>query len=230
MLVIIQARYSSVRLPGKILRELAGKPLLAWTLQRVRLSPLCSEVVVATSLDPSDDVTEDFCDKSDTRCFRGPLGNVAKRLCDVADTYRVNAFVRISGDSPMIDPRLISQAINRFQSESYDLVTNVQRRTFPKGQSVEVLNADCFKWVVESLQEPYDQEHVTSFYYKNPKVFRILNFESGANSGDLQLSIDTEEDFSIMKQTIARVDPNLATWQELAAELRVSKGMHDPAG
>jgi len=144
--------------------------------------------------------------------------------------FKANGFVRISGDSPMIDPRLVDQAINRFTLEGCDLVTNVQRRTFPKGQSVEVLNVDKFGRVVETLHDPHDREHVTSFYYKNPEMFRISNFESGADLGDLQLSIDTEEDFSIMKQLMARVDPNVATWQELAAELRVVKGMHAFAG
>jgi len=230
MLIVIQARYSSARLPGKILRELAGKPLLAWTLQRLRLCPLCSEVVVATSLHASDDLTEDFCKRAGVRCFRGSLENVAKRLFEVASMFKANGFVRISGDSPMIDPRLVDQAINRFTLEGCDLVTNVQRRTFPKGQSVEVLNVDKFGRVVETLHDPHDREHVTSFYYKNPEMFRISNFESGADLGDLQLSIDTEEDFSIMKQLMARVDPNVATWQELAAELRVVKGMHAFAG
>ncbi len=230
MLTIIQARYSSARLPGKILRELAGQPLLAWTMQRLRLSSFCSEVVIATSLDASDDLTEDFCTRSGILCFRGSLENVAKRLVEVASKFQVNGFVRISGDSPMIDPRLVDQAINEFQSEGCDLVTNVQKRTFPKGQSVEVLNIDRFRRVVESLRDPYDQEHVTSFYYKNPGKFKICNFESGADLGDLQLSVDTEEDFSNLNQLMARVDPSVATWQELAAELGVIKGKNALAG
>jgi spore coat polysaccharide biosynthesis protein SpsF len=225
MIIIVQARYSSVRLPGKILRELLGKPLLAWTLQRLRLSSLCSEVVVATSLDGSDDVTEDFCERFGIRCFRGPLANVAKRLEQVASAFQVSGFVRISGDSPMIDPRLVDQAINEFQLRGSDLVTNVQKRTYPKGQSVEVLNAYNFRGVVESLCDHYDQEHVTSFYYKNSDCFRIFNFESGADLGNLQLSIDTEEDFGIIKQLMARVDPTLATWQELVEELSKIKNI-----
>jgi len=130
----------------------------------------------------------------------------------------------------MIDPRLVDQAISEFQSGGYDLVTNVQRRTFPKGQSVEVVDADRFSRVVESLRDPYDQEHVTSFYYKNPEMFKISNFESGADLGDLQLSVDTEEDFLIMRQLIARVNPYVATWQELADELGAIKGRNALAG
>ena len=230
MLVIVQARYSSARLHGKILRELAGKPLLAWTLQRLRFSSLCSKVVIATSLDASDDLTEDFCTKYGALCFRGPLENVARRFLEVLDKFQGNAFVRISGDSPIIDPKLVDQAINEFRAGRYDLVTNVQKRTFPKGQSVEVLNTDKFIRVVESLREPNDQEHVTSFYYKNPEMFEIFNFESGADLGDLQLSIDTEEDLSILNQLMARVDPNVATWQEFVAELRAVRDKNALAG
>jgi len=230
MLAIVQARYSSVRLPGKILRELAGKPLLAWTVQRLRLSSLCSEVVVATSLDASDDLTEDFCTRSGIFCFRGPLENVARRFVGVLDRFQGNAFVRISGDSPMIDPKLVDKAINEFQAGEYDLITNVKKRTFPKGQSVEVLSADKFRGVVESLRDPCDQEHVTSYYYKNPEMFEILNFESGASLGDLQLSIDSERDFSVIEQLMTKVDPNLVTWQELAAELGFVQGAGVLAG
>lgn len=230
MLIIIQARYSSTRLPGKILRQVAGKPLLAWTLQRLRFSTLCSNVVIATSLDPTDDLTEDFCTRTGALCFRGPLENVAGRILEVVSRFHVNAFVRISGDSPMIDPRLVDQAVDQFRSQGCDLVTNVQRRTFPKGQSVEVLNADTFRRVVESLRDPYDQEHVTSFYYKNPGMFKISNFESGADLGDLQLSVDNEEDFFKMEQLMARVDPRVATWQELVAAFGIIEGSNALAG
>lgn len=225
MLAIIQARYGSKRLPGKILRELAGKPLLAWTVQRLRTSSLCSEVAVATSVDPRDDPTEDFCNKYEVLCFRGPLKNVAKRFAQVASRLQVSAFIRISGDSPMIDPKLVDQAITQFREGQYDLVTNVQKRSFPKGQSVEVLSVDTFKGVLEILQDPYDKEHVTSFYYKNPAMFGILNFESGEDLGNVQLSVDTEEDFSFMERLMERTTPTSVTWQDLVAELRAIKNV-----
>jgi len=229
-MALVQARYGSSRLPGKVLSDLNGRPLLGWVLDRLKRCKTLSIIVVVTSYEESDNPIVEFCQSEGTNIFRGPLSNVAQRFCNAVDKFQSDAFVRVSADSPMIDPSIVDQAVEMFGSGMYDLVTNVQTRTFPKGQSVEVLNTNTFFRTVKLINTPYDQEHVTSFYYKNPEMFRISNFESGADLGDLQLSIDTEEDFSIMKQLMARVDPNVATWQELAAELRVIKGMHALAG
>jgi spore coat polysaccharide biosynthesis protein SpsF len=224
MLVIIQARHSSERLPGKILKELAGESLLVWTVKRLQRCSLVSEVVVATSADTSDEPTKALCDRLGISCIRGPLDNVAQRFIGVINSLKVEAFMRISGDSPLIDPILADEAIEIFYAGDYELVTNVMKRTFPKGQSVEILRADTFKKVVDSISDSYDQEHVTSYYYKHPDKFKILNIESGLELGHLQLSVDTEEDFLIMKELLTKVDPATVTWQRLVSELQILNG------
>jgi spore coat polysaccharide biosynthesis protein SpsF len=229
MLAIIQARHSSERLPGKILRELGGEPLLGWTVKRLQRCVLVSEVVVATSVDTSDGPTKSFCDHLGISCIRGPLNNVAQRFIGVINSLEARAFMRISGDSPMIDPVLVDEVIENFHAGDYDLVTNVQKRTFPKGQSIEVLRADTFKKVCDSLTDPYDQEHVTSYYYQNPGQFKILNIESGLGLGHFQLSVDTEEDFLVMKELLTKVDPATVTWQGLVSELQILKSLESLA-
>jgi spore coat polysaccharide biosynthesis protein SpsF len=225
MIALIQARYSSSRFPGKVLSKLGHRTLLGWVIERLRYCEKVSKLVVATSCHHSDDSIVELCRSANATVFRGSLHNVAERLGGAIERFQTDSFVRISADSPMIDPRLVDEAIDRFESGTYDLVTNVQKRTFPKGQSVEVLSVETFSKVIESLHDPYDKEHVTSFYYKNPKMFKISNIESQEDLGHLQLSVDTKEDFLIMQQLVERVDPSRVTWQELVLELRALSGL-----
>jgi spore coat polysaccharide biosynthesis protein SpsF len=220
ILGVVQARYSSVRLPGKVLLELSGQTILGWVIQKLTCCSLISQIVIATSADSSDDPIVAFCNARGLNCFRGSLNNVALRFSDVLETFQSDAFLRISADSPMIDPLIVDAAIRKFLAGKYDLVTNVQKRTFPKGQSVEVLHADTFKKVAKMLQSPYDQEHVTSYYYRNPARFRIHNIESENKCGHLQLSVDTMEDYLRMTDLLSRVDPVNTTWEALASELQ----------
>ena len=135
---------SSTRFPGKVLKELAGKPMLQWTIERLGCSKLLKKIVVTTSLDSGDDEVEEFCLAQNIECHRGPLENVAQRFAEVATLEKAESFVRTNGDSPLIDPEIIDQAVAIFQTTAVDLVTNTMIRTFPKGQSVEVLNSGYF--------------------------------------------------------------------------------------
>ena len=215
MYAIIQARMSSQRLPGKMLRPLHGSPLLDWVISRVRQAAVVKDILVATSDQPDDDEIANLVQQSGVQCFRGSLEDVRSRFIEIARAKRLTAFVRISGDSPMIDPSLIDQAVTLYHSGNYDLVTNVQRRTFPKGQSVEVLRSDTLLEVASLRSNQADQEHVTRYYYENPSKFRILNFQSDIDYGGVQLSVDTHEDFIRMEQLMVRCDPQTTSWMEL---------------
>ena len=107
MLVIIQARMNSNRLPGKVLRELHGKPVLGWTIKRVREASQIKRIIVATSHHQSDDPIEDYCRSTGEVCYRGSLNNVANRFAEILKIEKAEAFVRISGDSPLIDPQIV---------------------------------------------------------------------------------------------------------------------------
>ncbi len=136
--VIIQARMSSQRLPDKVLTMVNGKPLLQYLLERLTHCSSIDQIVVATSEDKSDDPIAVFCHEYGALCFRGPLQNVAKRFYMALEKYNLDAFVRVCCDSPMLDQKLIDQGVKLFNGE-YDLVTNTLRRSYPVGQSVEVI-------------------------------------------------------------------------------------------
>ena len=212
---IVQARMSSDRLPGKVLRELKGKPMLAWTLDRLYGAKLLDEVVVATSTDASDDVIEEFCIEYGAKCFRGSLHNVAKRFYSVITKMQIHQFVRISGDSPLIDPAVVDEAVGLYEKSAVDLVTNVQNRTFPRGQSVEVVRASTFRDVCALLDRALDKEHVTSYFYRSQERYKMINFETPFFAAEQNLSVDTLADFEFVSRLIQISNGSPGTWREL---------------
>ncbi len=202
---IVQARMSSSRMPGKVLRSLRGKPMLAYLTERLKRCPELDAVVVATSTGRDDDPIQAFCEATGVLCHRGPLENVAARFSEVLHRFGWDAFVRVSGDSPLLDTALVSQALRLFYEETPDLVTNVLVRTFPKGQSVEVVSADAFRRAYAQMSEPEEFEHVTPHFYRHPKSFRIVDFRSDADYGEVQLSVDMPADFDVVERLIEQM-------------------------
>jgi spore coat polysaccharide biosynthesis protein SpsF len=187
---------SSARLPGKSLLPLAGKPALRYVLDRLERAHGLDLVVVATSEDATDDVIADFCRTSGIDCHRGPLEDVARRFADVIDRYGLDAFVRVSGDSPLLDQALVTRAVAMFTGEpTVDMVTNIAApRTFPHGESVEVVRADAFRSALAEMAEPDDREHVTPYLYRQDDRFVIRCFSAPEDFSDVRLALDTDED------------------------------------
>jgi len=191
---IIQARMNSDRYPGKVLFNVHGKPLLQYIMESLSMCNSLDQIVVATSVERTDDPLAEFCGFAGISCFRGPLQDVAGRFFGALSKYKFDGFVRVSGDSPLIDYRLVDKAVNIFESYNFDVVTNILERTFPKGQSVEVIRTAIFRSVYPLMETTEQLEHVTRFFYSHQKSFAIYNFESGEKYGDIQLSVDTEDD------------------------------------
>jgi spore coat polysaccharide biosynthesis protein SpsF len=203
MLVVIQARFSSARLPGKVLRPLAGKPMLGWVIDRLRAAQRVTRIVVATSTEASDDPVAAYCGQEGVDCFRGSLHDVAGRLAAAADWANAEAFVRVSGDSPLMLPSIVDAVIEAFDNAKPDLATNVQRRTFPKGLSAEAVALAGLRRA-RALLQPGEEEHVTGPFYRCPEQFRIVNLISGHDWGALQLSVDTADDFALVERMLMR--------------------------
>ncbi len=215
--VIVQARMGSRRLPGKVLRLLAGKPVLQYVLESLGQCETVERVVVATSRAERDDPIARFCERRGAACFRGALDDVAGRLLQAAGEAGFEALVRVSADSPLLDWRLVDRAVGLYAGGDYDLVTNVFPRSWPKGQSVEVLRAAVLRQGYSKTKGRSDREHVTRYFYDHPERFQIKNFASGQDWGSLNLCVDTEEDWQKIEKIIHRMDrPH---WEYTAAKL-----------
>jgi len=214
MLAIIQARMSSMRLPGKVLMNIAGRPMLERVCDRVMQSSNVKRVVIATSNHSSDDPIEKFCYSRNFSCFRGALDDVAGRFLSIIQREGAEEFIRISADSPLIDPKLIDKAVEEYRHGQYDLVTNVLHRTFPKGQSVELIRSSTFRQMCADLIDPDDREHVTKAFYRNSSAYKIKNFSAEISAGEFQLSVDTREDFERISSVINLSSVGADGWQD----------------
>ena len=165
---------SSRRFPGKMLAPLAGRPMVDWVLERIAHSVGRERLVLATSADPTDLPLALYAQHKGYQVFRGDLDNVFVRFQDCVDRHPADWIVRVSGDSPLLDTGLIGMLFACCQP-GLDLVTNVAERTFPPGQSVEIINAATLKSIDAASLGPEEIEHVTQVFYRNPERYRIRN-------------------------------------------------------
>ena len=202
MLCIIQARYSSKRLAGKVLKKILGLTILERVVNQVRKSKKIKKIIVATSNHKTDKKIIQLCQKNNIDCISGSLNNVFKRFHLIVNSENCKSFVRISADSPLIDPFLIDRAVNLYNKNKYDIVTNVFPRTFPKGFSVEVINSKIILDFLIKIKKKKHQEHLTSFFYDNYNNFKIKNFYYKSDVSYVNLSVDNLNDFKRVKSII----------------------------
>jgi spore coat polysaccharide biosynthesis protein SpsF len=216
--IVVQARMSSRRLPGKVLMPLAGKAILAWLIERLKGLPSALPIVVATSSRAEDDGVAALARSLSVGCHRGSLDDVASRLARAAQEAGFDAIVRVSADSPLLDPALVARAHALYQDAAQDLVTNVFPRSFPKGMSVELVALPALLRILQSTEDHEDREHVTRFAYAHPERFRIRNFAAVAPRPHLQLSIDSPEDLARLEACVRRLGARAAeaNWEEIA--------------
>jgi spore coat polysaccharide biosynthesis protein SpsF (cytidylyltransferase family) len=191
----IQARMSSKRFPGKVLAPFAGRPLIDHVLQRVAQTVPAKHITVLTSSHPSDDPLDGFLAKRGVHVLRGSLDDVFDRFRSGLAACPCDYFFRVCADSPLLDPCLLGAAAQWVGRHEVDLVTNVHPRTYPRGQSVELLRTTTFLGIDTACLTAAEREHVTAIYYAEPARFRIHNLDSGdpGLAGE-SLAVDTMDD------------------------------------
>ncbi len=181
MLLIIQARSNSKRFPNKILYNIKSKPIILRVVSNISKSKMITNVVVATSRKKSDDKLIELLKSKKLKFFRGNLNNVASRLLKASQRYKKNFFIRVSADSPLIDYKIINKAVRLFKKKrNIDIITNVFPRSYPKGQSVEIIRTKVLENNISKMSKS-EKEHVTTYFYKNYNKFKILNFSNNTN-------------------------------------------------
>ena len=206
MIVIIQARTSSRRLKEKVLKKINNIELLKILILRLKKVKKIKRIIVATSYQKNDKKIVKLCLKNRIDYFTGPLNNVRKRfeLCINKFNLR-NAVMRINADSPFIDINLVNQMIKIYDKKRrYDIITNVYPRSFPKGQSIEIIKTKLFKKVSSRKMNSNENEHVTQYFYKRKNFYKIYNFKNKDNFSKINLSIDTLEDYLFYKNFFKR--------------------------
>lgn len=207
--IISQARMTSTRLPGKILKEVLGRPLLEYQIERLKRVTNADAVIIATTVNATDDAVATLCDRLATPCFRGSEEDVLARYYHAAEKYGADTVVRVTADCPLIDPVIVGTVIARYLEGqgTLDYVSNTLVRTYPRGMDTEAFS---FKALAEAFREatlPPQREHVTPFIHSQPERYRQASVENPVNCSKYRWTVDTPEDFELIKQILAAVYP-----------------------
>jgi spore coat polysaccharide biosynthesis protein SpsF len=207
---IIQARMASSRLPGKVLLDIAGEPMLVRVVERVRRAQSLHQVMVATTTDPSDDAVEDLCQQRGYACYRGSMHDVLDRYYQAAQQLNAQVIVRITADCPVIDPDLIDQAVAALHQTGADFVATrlppPWRRTYPIGLDIEVCTFAALAGAWEQADQPLHREHVMPYLYEQEGRFHIHLLNHDPDHGHLRWTVDTPEDLELIRHIYAHFD------------------------
>jgi spore coat polysaccharide biosynthesis protein SpsF len=201
---IIQARMSSTRLPGKVMKKVYGRTILERMIERVKKAGTLDEVIVATTVDPSDDLIERFCKKQGVKFFRGSMKDVLDRFYQAAKLYEADNIVRLTGDCPLIDPDLIDDVVHALIQENADLACNRLpppfSRTYPIGLDVEACTFGALSNAWENAGDKHEREHVLPYLYEIPDRFKVIQLNYKVNLGNLRWTLDTPEDLLLLRR------------------------------
>ncbi len=224
---LIFARMDSSRLPGKAMMRLGDAPVLAWVAHRLFRSRELDGIVICTSDRTVDDPITEVSDKLRTGLFRGSAEDVLGRALAAARYLKADAVVRISGDSPFMDPTLVDTVVRRYRDTSPDIATNVHPRTYPAGMSVEVIATETLERLDREVKNIADREHVTTYLYGNPEGYRIENVAAPQSLRDVDLALDTDADFALATWLASEVpvDADLGTIIAAARRYAPSRGV-----
>lgn len=202
VVAIIQARMRSTRLPGKILADICGRPMLWHVIDRLKYSRLIGKILVATTRTREDDIVEDLCKKCGIDFYRGSEPDVLDRYYEAARINNADMIVRIAADCPLIDPVISDKVIAAYSEnmDNFSGASNVINRTYPRGLDTEVFPFAVIKRTWEEAEKPYYREHVTPYIYEHKKLFKVLSVENDRNFGNLRWTVDEASDLKFVKE------------------------------
>lgn len=201
---IIEARMASSRLPGKVLLEVMGKPMLLYIVESLRSINYIDEIVIATTTNKLDDEIQKFADRKAIKCFRGSESDVMLRVLEAATKHKADIIVEVTGDCPLIDPEIVEQCIITYKNNNVDYVNNVTYRSYPDGMDVQVFNIDALRKSESMTHNALDREHVTLHIRNNPNLFKAINLIAPISMRwpELGITLDEEGDFMLIKEII----------------------------
>ncbi len=213
---IIQARMSSTRLPGKVLLDLAGEPMLARVVERTRRARSIERVIVATTVAPEDEPIVTLGRSRGWVVSRGSRDDVLDRYYQAAVAHGADPIVRITSDCPLIDPGVIDRVVGQL-TDGVDYASNINpRRTFPRGLDVEVFTLAALSTAWRDATDSSSREHVTPFLYRHPERFHVALLESDRpETGDHRWSVDTPEDYELMQRIYGHFGNREFDWLEV---------------
>lgn len=217
---VIQARMGSTRLPGKVLRPLAGRPVLEWVIRAAQEANQVDDVVVATTDAREDDVLAAVAKGAGSRVVRGSRDDVLERYVQALGSHPCDAVVRLTADCPLLDPELIDLVVAVWRScPKFDYVATTLVRTLPRGLDVELARADSLV-ALSTTVRGHHRAHVTSGLYADPDQFDLLGLVVSPDSSDVRLTLDTLEDERALTALVGLLGDRAPSWREVVKTMR----------
>ena len=205
----VEARMSSSRLPGKMLMDIAGKPVVLRVLERLSQSSLVDEIVLATTDNPADNILAETARAAGFSVFRGSEDDVLKRVVDAHRALSTDIVVEICGDCPLLDPEIIDLAVETFLANECDLIATGVHQSYPQGTEVQVFRYDDLQKISDTVNDPAVREHVSLYFYENPDIYRIIHIIAprALRAPDIRLQLDYKEDLYLVRDVYNALFP-----------------------
>ncbi len=217
---VVQARLSSSRLPGKVLRDLGGRSVLTWVVDAARAAHGLDEVIVATSDHADDDAVAEEATRAGASVVRGPLDDVLTRFGMAVREYPCDAVLRLTADCPLLDPAVLDQVVGLWRADpALQYVSNTLVRTLPRGYDAELVRADVLAEQESRTDGPH-REHVTSGIYSAPRSYRCAGVVFAPDAADLRVTLDTAADAALLDAVVAELGDKARDWRTVVEFLR----------
>ena len=215
---IIQARMGSTRLPGKVLEDLAGKPMLVRVVERVKRARTIEEIVIVTTDNSVDNKISELCISHSWQCFRGSEEDVLDRYYRAAMAYKADPVVRITSDCPLIDPAVIDLVVSEFfkLSPGVDFVSNdIPVRTYPRGLDSEAIKFEALERAWRKDDDPVSREHVTPYIKRHPELFNLNGVTAESDYSEMRWTVDTSEDLDFVRRIYGHFGNDNFSWRDV---------------
>ena len=213
--IILQARNKSTRLPYKVMKDLGGRPLLSFLSERLKQCKNIDEYIIATTFNDEDDSIVDLANQIGFGFVRGSDHDVLSRFCLAAQKTKSNVLVRITGDCPLIDPKMVDDTVNFFNENKFDYVSNCNPPTFPDGLDIEIFKREVLFAASENAKSKFDKEHVTPWIKNNDNLVKF-NITSSENYSNLRWTVDEPEDLEVIRKVVKHFkNSSYFSWKEV---------------
>jgi spore coat polysaccharide biosynthesis protein SpsF len=230
ILAILQARMSSTRLPGKVMADVAGAPMILRQIERLKRSRLIGRIAVATSTKAEDTPLAEAVSAADVPVYRGSLDDVLDRYAAALEAFGPAEHVaRLTADCPLVDPEVVDRTLQLHLDTGADYTANTPaRRMFPKGLDVEVARAEALRRAAREATAPYEREHVTPFLYQHPDLFDLRFVTQEIDEGDVRWTVDRPDDLEFVRAVYCALYPAdpAFTSDEVRALVRSRPDLH----
>ncbi len=208
--IIIQARTTSTRLPQKVIKKLHDNTsLLELEILRLKLCNNIRHIILATTVNTTDDVLEELANRLNIEYFRGDEDNVLERFYLTAQKFKSNDIIRITGDCPFMESELIDNMINKYYEGNYEYLSNIlniNERTYPRGLDIEIFSFKLLEETYDKVDDNFNKEHVTTYMRDNYQMYKYYNYQNDKDYSQYRVTVDTREDFELIYKLYKKLD------------------------